>query len=147
MAELLADIKLRWFDESNLLLNGQRELLEAFMDSIGVTSEVAVDLMHVLLLARAKDVAISTAQVKEGIVRVRKQRRAKRPSFGLTDRNIQIWLRYFENIGLLDSIGGKHRFASNKRPTDVFQRTREVVLESLSYSERLLGKVEEEYGI
>ncbi len=147
MAELLADIKLRWRDDSALITDDPRELLEAFLDSIGVTSDVARDLMEVLVMSRANDVPLTTAEVKEGIIELRRRRKVKRISYGLTDRNIQVWMNYFERIGLLDTVGGKHRFTANKKPSEAFKKTRQVVSESLKYSERVLEKMESAYGL
>ncbi|MBD3388902.1 MAG: hypothetical protein GF416_07530 [Candidatus Altiarchaeales archaeon] len=147
MAELIADIKLRWYDDSALLAEEPRELLELLLDSVGVTSDVARDMMEVLLMARAKDVSLTTAEVKSGIAQLRASRKSKRRDFGMTDRNIQVWLRYFEDIGLLDSVGGKHRFAANKTPSEAFKRTKEVIKESVKYTDKLLEKVEDAYGI
>lgn len=147
MAELLADIKLRWYDDSALMEDEPRRLLELFMDSIGVTSDVACDVMEVLLMSRARDLPLTTGEVKLGVVELRRRRSVKDPDFGMTDRNIQIWLKYFERIGFLDELGGKHRFSGNKRPSDAFKKTREVVAESLKYSEKLVGKLEAAYRI
>ncbi|MFH1055666.1 MAG: hypothetical protein V1744_06195 [Candidatus Altiarchaeota archaeon] len=146
MAELLADIKLRWYDDSALMADEPRELLELFLDSIGVTSDVACDIIEVMLMSRARDVPLTTPEVKAGIVELRRRRGVK-DDFGLTDRNIQIWLSYFERIGLLDVLDGKHRFTANKKPTEAFKKTKQVVSESLKYSESLLSKVEASYQI
>ena len=146
MATMLADVKLRWYDDSALLEDEPRALLEHFLDSIGITSDVARDLFEVMLLARARDVPLTTAEVKEGIIELRR-RRAVRDTFGLTDRNIQIWLRYFQAIGMFDTIDGRNRFASNKKPLEAFERTKNVVRESLKYSDKLLSKLHKAYRI
>ena len=147
MAELLADIKLRWYDESALLADEPREVLELFLDSIGLTSDVARDLFEVMLMARARDVPLTTQEVKAGIVELRRRRGAKEPDFGMTDRNIQIWLENFETMGLMDEVGGRHRFTANKKPSEAFNKTRQIVNESLKYSERLIAKLEDAYRI
>ena len=147
MAELLADIKLRWYDDSALIEDDPRRILELFMDSIGVTSDVACDIMEIVLMSRARDTPLTTGEVKEGVVELRRRRKVEDPAFGMTDRNIQVWLKYFERIGLLDEIWGKHRFSGNKRPSEAFKKTRQVVIESLAYSEKLASKLEAAYGI
>ena len=147
MAELLADIKLRWYDDSALMEDDPRRLLELFMDSIGVTSDVACDIMEIMLMARARDTPLTTGEVKAGVVELRRRRKAEDPAFGMTDRNIQIWLEYFERVGLLDEIGEKHRFSGNKTPSEAFKRTKQVVTESLKYSDKLASKLETAYGI
>jgi len=147
-SEPLADIQLRWFDDSTLLTDDPREVLEMFLDSIGVTSDVARDLFEVLLISRHHDLALSTREVKANIVELRRRRKVKDVGRGLTDRNIQIWLNYFSKIGLLDSIGGKHRFRSNKKPSKAFtEDTKPIVEECLKFSEKVLKKVEDSYKI
>jgi hypothetical protein len=147
MAELLADLKLRWYDDSALMAEEPREVLELFLDSIGVTSDVARDLMEVMLMARARDVPLTTKELKAGIIELRRRRHAEDPEFGMTDRNIQVWLDYFATIGLFDSFDGRHRFAANKRPSEAFKRTRQVIEESVKYSEKLAAKLEKAYQI
>jgi hypothetical protein len=145
--ELLADLKLRWYDDSATLEDDPRRLLEMFLDSIGVTSDVARDLMEVMLTARAKDVPLTSGQVRSGIMELRRRRGDKEPDFGMTDRNLQVWLEYFETIGLLDYVGGRHRFHSNKKPSEAFKRVKQVAAESLKYSEKLVTKLEAAYRI
>jgi hypothetical protein len=147
MAELLADIKLRWYDDSALMEDDPRAITELFLDSIGVTSDVAWDLMEIMLMARARDTPLTWEEVKAGIVELRRRRKTKDPEFGMTDRNVQIWLKYFETIGLMDEIGGKYRFFGNKTPSEAFKRTKQIVGESLKYSDKLVAKLEAAYGI
>lgn len=147
MAELLADLKLRWYDDSNLLEEEPRVLLELFLDSIGVTSDVARDLVEVMLMARANDVPLTMREVKDGIIELRKRRKVKKITFGLTDRNIQVWLAYFETIGLMDEMKGRYRFTGNKKPSEAFKRTRKVIEEGVKYSEKLVARLEDAYQI
>ncbi|MCX6695326.1 MAG: hypothetical protein NTU61_03435 [Candidatus Altiarchaeota archaeon] len=144
----IADIQFRWFDDSSLLTDDPREALEVFLGSIGVTSDVALDLFEVLLISRHHDLALSTREIKANIVELRKRRRVRELEKGLTDRNIQVWLSYFNRIGLIDSLGGKHRFTGNKKPSRAFrEETMPLVEECLKFSERALLKVEEYYKI
>jgi len=143
----IADIQLRWFDDSSLLTDDPREVLELFLSSIGVTSDVARDLFEVLLVSRHHDLALSTREIKANIMELRRRRRVA-DSKGLTDRNIQVWLSYFNRVGLVDSMGGKHRFSANKKPSVAFkENTVPVVEECLRFSERVLGLVEKAYKI
>jgi hypothetical protein len=147
MDALLTDIKLRWFDDSRLLCESPREMLEVFLDSIGVTSDVARDLFEVFLMARARDVTLRSSEIKKGILELRLKRGVKSLEYGLTDRNIQVWLKYFASIGLIDNVSGKYRFQANKKPTQAFKRTQEVVEESVKFSAKSLEKTEKLYGI
>lgn len=144
----LADIQLRWFDDSTLLTDDPREVLELFLDSIGVTSDVARDLFEVLLISRHHDLALGTREIKANIIELRRRRKAKEGDKGLTDRNIQVWLSYFNKIGLVDSIGGKHRFSGNKKPSRAFaEETVPLVQECLKFSEKVLKRVEDAYKL
>ena len=148
MKELLADIKLRWFDESSLLTDDGKELIDMFLDSIGVTSDVARDLMEVLINAKTKDVALGAGEIKILILELRRRRKDKDPLYGLTDRNLQVWLRYFQTIRLIDSFAGGYRFTGNKRPSEAFRGyTMDVVRESAAYTERVLKKIDVVYGL
>ncbi len=147
MAEILAGIKLRWYDDSSLLTDEPRELLEVFLSSIGVTSDVAKDLMEALLMARARDVSLKASELRAAILELRLRRGAKDLEFGLTDRNILVWLDFFQSIGLLDHVSGKYRFAANKRPSEAFKRTQEVVGECVRFSAKAVSKLERAYMI
>lgn len=147
MASYLADIKLRWYDDSALLTDEPRELLEVFLDSIGVTSDVARDLLEVLLMGRARDSPLKASELKKGIRELRARRNVSDVDGGLTDRNIQVWLKYFQSIGLLDSVSGKYRFAGNKKPSQAFARVQEVVSESVKFSFKAVERLEQAYLI
>ncbi|MFC2162637.1 hypothetical protein ACFLRF_03070 [Candidatus Altiarchaeota archaeon] len=148
MKDLLADIKLRWYDESSLLTDDKRELIELFLDSIGVTSNVARDLMEVMINARARDTALGAGQIKILIMELRRRRKDKDPMWGLTDRNLQVWLKYFQTIRLLDTFGGSYRFTGNKKPSKAFKDyTLQVVRESAAFSGRVLEKIDEAYAL
>jgi hypothetical protein len=146
--KLIADFTLRLYDEGALLEDDPRRLLELFLDSIGITSDVARDVFHVLLVARAGDTALSARQIREAVVSLRKIRGEKELERGLTMRNVQVWLRYFRDIRLADNLGALYRFRGNKTPKRAFiDGTRPLALASLDYVEKLLGKVEGAYRI
>lgn len=145
---LLSDITLRWYDDSSLLKENPRELVELFMTSIGISSEVAIDLFEVLLIAKSKDIGLTRKDIKSNILELRKSRKIKDAEDGLTDRNLQIWLKYFIEIKLVDRIGKRYRFTNNKKPSIAFsQYTKPLVDESVLYVEKILKKLEEEYKI
>jgi len=147
MAGTIVTIKLKWLDESAFLEEGSEERVKLFLESIGISSDVASDLLQVMLLARAKELSLKTGQIRKGILELRKRRGDKDSEKGLTDRNIQVWLKYYETIGLFERYRGKHRFRSAKSPHDAFKRCKQMTSESLKVSERLLELVQESYGI
>ena len=145
---LLSDIRLRWYDDSSLLKENPRELVELFMKSIGISSEVAIDLFEVMLMAKSRDIGLTRRDIKSNIIELRNSRKTKNAEDGLTDRNIQIWLKYFMDIKLVDRIGKRYRFTNNKKPSVAFsQYTKPLVDESVLYVEKILKKLEEEYNI
>ncbi len=146
--DLLADIKFRWYDESSLLTDEPRELIELFLDSIGITSNVARDLLEVMVNARCRDILLGPGEIKILIIELRRRRKDKDPMWGLTDRNLHYWLEYFQDIRFMDNINGKYRFTGNKKPSKVFKEyTLEVVRESAAYTERILKKLEKAYDL
>ncbi len=147
MADHLAHVKVRWLDDTAFLEDDPKERLKLFLDSIGITSEVAIDILQVILMAKARELTLKTAQIKQGIDELRIRQGIKEPKKGLTDRNIQIWIGYYEDIGLLERHNGRHRFRQNKRPIDAFKQCKQMVTESLKVSERLLERVEEGFSI
>ena len=143
----IADVTLRWFDESALLEEDPRRLAETFLASLGISSVVAADIFEVLLLARSEDRALRTVEVHEAVLKLRKDKKIEGGK-GLGLRNIQVWLRYFKSIKLVDRVGDRVRFTHNKAPSQAFNEyTKQIISESVSFSGRLLGKTERAYGI
>ncbi len=144
----LANLKLRWYDESGLTSDDPQTLLSLFLDAIGVTSPVARDIFHVLLSARSQDIGLSTADIKREVVALR-EREGRDVEEGLTDRNIQLWLAQFRELGLVDRLGRRHRFTANKTPSRAFAENTipDVIEPSIEYAKKALGKLEKSYGI
>ena len=71
---LLSEITLRWYDDSSLMLEDRRELVELFLDSLGVSRDVASDVFEVLLLAKAKNISLTSNQIKKEIIDLRNKR-------------------------------------------------------------------------
>jgi len=146
--KLLSDITLRWYDESSLAEDDPRRLVELFLDSMGITSDVAIDLFEVLAVARAEDTALTAKQIRDAIVNLRSMRKVENPEKGLTARNIQVWLKHFRRLKLVDKLGERYHFKGNKKPGKAFSdETKPVIEESVRYVERVLKKVEEAYRI
>ena len=142
----VADVTLRWFDDTTLLADEPRKLVEVFLEALGITSDVARDLMEILLAQCAKDHPLTTQEIKERILELRGERGQEVK--GLTDRNLQVWLKYFREIRLADRVGGRHRFTGNKTPLAAFkENTRPVIDDTLNYIQRALEKLEDAYGI
>ena len=140
-------IKLRWFDESILLESDRITLTEAFLESIGITSPVATDIFEVLLISAAKDTPLKTSEIRAAVISLRAQRKIKSIEKGLTDRNIQIWLKYFSDIGLIEQHFGKYRFSIRNNPSESMKKTKQIIEESYKMSVEILKKAEQQYKI
>jgi hypothetical protein len=144
----LCEITLRWYDDSSLITDDRRELVERFMDSLGISRGVASDLFEVLLLSKAKGDSLTSQEIKKGIIKLREKRKDVSDD-SLTLRNIQIWVKYFRNMGLIEKVGGRYLFKGNKKPSAVFKDNvkPEIIDKSAEYIERILEKLEKEYEI
>ena len=145
---LLSEITLKWYDDSSLMLEDRRELVGLFLDSLGITRDCAGDIFEALLLAKSKNISLSTAEIRKSVKDLRSER-GQRPDDSLTTRNVQIWLKYFRNIGLIERIGDRYLFKGNRKPSIVFKEnvTPEVIDKSSDYLKRVLEKLEERYEI
>jgi len=141
-------VRLKWFDDSTLGVEDSRALLELFLSSLGVSSQVAADILEVLMEARAQDVGVTTKEIKRRIIEKRKERGENQAKKGLTERNIQKWLCYFRELNLIDRFGKRYRFKGNKLPSEAFEEyTLPLIHETTHYIKRVLEKVEKKYGI
>jgi len=142
----LSDIRLKWYDDSSLTEDDPRKIIELFLDSLGITSDVARDLTEVLLINRKIDRALTSNELRGQIIAFREKRGVG--DRGLTLRNLQVWLRYFREIKLIDKVGDRYMFKGNKKPSQAFREyTKPIVDESAEYVARILERVEEVYGI
>jgi len=146
---LLAEIRLRWYDDSSLMLEDDRELIELFLNSLGVSRKVAADIFEVLLYARKRDEGLTSEELRDEIIKLREKNKTKNINKGLTKRNLQIWLRFFQDIELVERYGSRYRFAKNKKPSTAFKKYTkpQVIDKSSDYMLRLLGEIESRYGV
>lgn len=146
--KLLCDVHLRWFDESTLTEDDQRKLLELALNALGITSDAARDLFHVLLASRASDVSLTARQLRDAVVSLRRGRGMENPEEGLTMRNLHVWLQYFRSIRLVEKLGNRYHFRGNRKPSRAFaEGTRQLVEGSMGYVERVLERLELSYGV
>jgi len=145
---LLSQITLKWYDDSSLMTEDRRALVELFLDSIGITRETAADIFEVLLVAKAKDISITSLQIRGGIIELRTQR-GREIDKSLTMRNIQIWIKFYRKIGFLEKIGNMYTFKGNRKPSTVFKEyiKPQVIDNSADYIGRILEKLEDKYRI
>ena len=110
------------------------------------SSEIAADIFEVLVKYNAAGIAPTTREIEKKILEKNKDKEGE--EFSL--RIIQIWLKYFREIKLIDKIGGKkgrYVFSGNKKPSEAFmQYTKPLIIdESANYSEKILKKMEGKY--
>lgn len=146
---LISDIRLKWYDESCLGVEENRELVRILLDSLGVTRDVALDIFEVLLMAKSDGVSITGREIKDRVIGLRKERKVKKPRNGLTDRNIQLWLRFFREIDLIERVGSRHLFSGNKKPSRVWlEKTKPNIIDkSAENIHKILLELEKRYEI
>ena len=146
---LISDIRLRWYDESSLQVDDNRELVRILLDSLGVTRDVALDVFEVLLMAKSDGISMTGREIKDKVIGLRKERKVKKPKKGLTDRNIQLWLRFFREIDLIERVGSRHLFSGNKKPSKVWvERTKPNIIDkSAENIHKILLELEKRYEI
>lgn len=143
----ISDIHLRWYDDTALFTENSRGLIKLFLNSIGIRSEIASEIFEVLVKYNAEGVAPTTNEIEKEILKKNPDDENQK---GSTLRSIQIWLKYFREIKLIDKIGGKkgrYVFSGNRKPSEAFRHyTKELIIdESANYSEKILKKIEEKY--
>lgn len=144
---VLADVKLRWFDDSTLLTDNPERLLECSLRSLGVHSKTGFDVFRVLLASHKAGLKVSAKEVHAQVEALR-ARRGDRDRKGLTLRNIQVWLKFYQDLGFLENIHDKYMFRAAKNPSDCFNEyTAPIIDSSIAYTRRALSKMEEALGI
>lgn len=145
----VSEISLRWYDDTALLTENPAKLTKLFLNSIGITSGIATDIFEVLVRYNAKGVAPTTKEIENEIIEKNKTKEDGGDEKSL--RIIQMWLKYFREIKLIDKIGskkkGRYVFSGNKKPSEAFMLyTKPLIIdESAKYSEKILKKMEEKY--
>ena len=145
--EALVELRLKWFDDSTLLSDDGEELLRQALRSLGVTSRPAFEVFRVLLIAHKGGVRVSARQVREQVVKSR-AREKERDRRGLTLRNIQVWLKYFCDIGFLDCVGDKYMFKAARKPSECFNEyTVPLIDECARYTRKAFEAVEDAFKV
>jgi hypothetical protein len=143
----LSELKLKWFDESTLMTDDARQLLGMVLESLGVTSKPGFEVFHVLLEAHKAGLRVGAREVRAQIVKYR-MRHGDSDRKGLTLRNIQVWLKYYQDIGFLDNMGDKYMFKAARKPSECFNEyTVPIIEESVSYTRRALEAMQKAYGL
>ena len=147
--KLLADINLKWYDDTALMLEDREELVKLFLDCLGVSRDVAIDMFEVLLIAKSDGISLTSREIKNEIIKLRKSRGVEDPKKGLSDRNIQIWLKFFRDLEMVERLGDRYLFKKNKIPSKVFiEKTKPEVIDKCSdFIYRLLQEIEKRYEI
>jgi len=144
----ISNIRLKWYDESCLHVKDDGELVRILLDSLGVTRDVASDIFEVMLIAKSDGISLTGKEIKNEVIKLRKGRNSKNPDKGLTDRNIQLWLRFFRELDFIDRIGSRYLFSANRKPSDVWlEKTRPLIEKSADSIHKILVELEKRYEI
>lgn len=143
----ISDIRLKWYDDSTLLEDDPRRLTELFLDCLGIRSDVATDIFESLLMGRAKGHSLTTSEIREDVIKRRKERKYDNPD-EVNIRSIQIWLKHFRKLKLLGRIKSRYMFTNNRLPSEIFaEHTKGLIDGSVAYMIRGLEKIETVYDI
>jgi len=147
---LLSRIELCWFSDDELLKDNPRELIKLFLQSLGVNKDVAVDIFEVLLMSKKNEVHLTSEEIRNAVIEMRKKRKEKGEFNGeieesLSQRNVQVWLKFFKDIKMIECINDRYFFQGDKMPSEVFMTYVKplIIDESVKFIERLLKKIEE----
>lgn len=151
---LLSKIELCWFSDDELLKENPRALVELFLKSIGVSKRTASDIFEVLLLAKRRGAHLTSSEIRNEVIEMRKNRKKIGEFDGeiedsLSERNVQIWLKFFKDIKMIECINDRYFFSGDKFPSEAFEMYVKplIIDESVRFIERLLKKVEDSYGL
>lgn len=151
---LLSKIELCWFSDDELLTENPRTLLELFLKSIGASKGTASDIFEILLISKRKGIHLTSNEIRNEVIEMRKKRKISKEFEGeiedsLSERNVQVWLKFFKDIKMIECINDRYFFSGDKFPSDVFEVYVKplIIDETLKFIERLLKKTEEGYGL
>ncbi|MBD3260489.1 MAG: hypothetical protein GF334_02210 [Candidatus Altiarchaeales archaeon] len=144
----LVEFKLKWFDHSSLYTENQSEILSLALLSLGINAEPAREVFWVLLAGHKKGLSLSVKQIRDLIYEKRKKNGETDLESGLTVRNIQVWLSYFQQIGLVECLGDKYIFRGGKKPSQAFEQyTKPLIEKNTQYIIETFVRLEELYEI
>ncbi len=151
---LLSKIELCWFSDDELLKENPRALVELFLNSLGVSKGTASDIFEILLLNKRKGIHLTSGEIRNEVIEMRKNRKELGEFDGeiedsLSGRNVQIWLKFFKDMKIVECINDRYFFSGDKFPLEAFEMyVRPLIIdESVRFIERLLKKIEESYGL
>jgi len=151
---LLSKIELCWFSDDELLKENPRALVELFLNSLGASKGTASDIFEILLLNKRNGIHLTSDEIRNAVIEMRKKRKELGEFDGeiedsLSGRNVQIWLKFFKDIKMVECINDRYFFSGDKFPSDVFEIYVKplIIDESVRFIRKLLKKIEESYGL
>jgi len=140
----LAKIQLSWYDDSTLLEEDSFKLVRLFLKSLGINARVPAEILEVLLLFG--DEYLTTKRIKEKILELRKKRYGRANRKGLTERNLQKWLKQFIELELIERYRERYRFKNDKSLSYAFEKyTLELLNNAIEYNKKLIAEIEKRY--
>ncbi|PKP57489.1 MAG: hypothetical protein CVT88_04315 [Candidatus Altiarchaeales archaeon HGW-Altiarchaeales-1] len=151
---LLSKIELCWFSDDELLKENPRALVELFLDTLGASKGTASDIFEILLLNKRKGIHLKSDEIRNEVIEMRKKRKELGEFDGeieesLSGRNVQIWLKFFKDMKMVECINDRYFFSGDKFPSEAFEIYVKplIIDESVRFIGRLLKKIEENYGL
>jgi len=151
---LLSKLQLCWFSDDELLKENPRDFVELFLNCLGISKGTASDIFEILLLNKKKGVHLTSDEIRNAVIEMRTKRKELGKFNGnindsLSERNVQIWLKFFKDIKMIECINDRYFFSGDKFPSEVFEIYVKplIIDESVKFIEKLLKKIEENYGL
>ena len=109
---------------------------------------------EILLLNKRKGIHLKSDEIRNEVIEMRKKRKELGEFDGeieesLSERNVQIWLKFFKDIKMVECINDRYFFSGDKFPSEAFEIYVKplIIDESVRFIGRLLKKIEENYGL
>ncbi len=117
----LSEITLRRYEKPYNL--HKRDVVLRLCLSIGLlqpgdSRDVIVDILHVLLAARSEQKALSSYEVRERVVALRREQNLE--LLGIADSNIRRQLKRLRDIFLVEKIKNNYRITEHEKLTTIF---------------------------
>jgi hypothetical protein len=125
----LMEITLRRYEKPQGL--EKRELLRKFCLSMGIlqpgdSRDIMVDILHVLLKARAEKKELSSEDIRRRVIELRKEYNL--PLLGIASSNIRRQIKRLRDILLVQKVKSNYRIREFSKLHDIFQESIEQYL-------------------
>lgn len=118
----LIEITLRKYEKP--YFNDKRDLVRKYCLSLGVlqpgdSRDVIVDVLFSLLLAKREKSALSSEDIREYVIQIRKERNL--PQFGIASSNIRRQIKRLRDLTLVEKVRNSYRIAEFSGVSEIFE--------------------------